>query len=183
LAQNIRQFEVGTHQNSIWLLSDADILAVYTDGVCKQALWEIEAVSMFDLCSGGDDVITDKYGLAYISGGACYYYNGYGVENAPKFADRLMSSDAVGVAAYNNGVIVLNECKEVLTYGDGIGTVDHYNGEVIAKGAAKLSAHQCGLMIVTEEGKLIAAARQGTSKTGDGSMSSKQISGKNSVFS
>ena len=38
VAQGIRQFEIGSQNNSFWLLSDTNTLSVYTDEACEEAL-------------------------------------------------------------------------------------------------------------------------------------------------
>lgn len=156
---HIRQFEIGGNGYSFWLLSDTDTLSVYTDEACEEALWQIEEVSNFDIWGGGADTdgTQHKSVFAYTAKGACYYYAGYDVENADKFANRLVDRGAVSAAVYEGGVMVLNEEKEVRIFGQGIGTNDTFNGEVIARDAAKLCGDWVDLAIVTEKGALIVA--------------------------
>ncbi len=92
VAEHIRKFEVGGDSDSFWLLTDSNVLSVYTDEACTEALWQIEDVSDFDIWGGGADADGTQYKavFAYTAKGACYYYAGYDVENAEKFANQLV---------------------------------------------------------------------------------------------
>ena len=150
LAEHVQKFEISSE--SIWLLSDKGILSVYTDEACAAALWQLEEVSQFDIYNNGEKCV-----LSYIVNGACYYYEGFGVENAVKYAAKLTDRGAAAAAVYNDGVIVLNENGQVQIFGNAIGAVKNHQGEIIRRNARKICGDFCSIAIITERGELIVA--------------------------
>ena len=129
-------------------------MSVYTDETCKDALWQIESVSSFDIWCGSEDVVNGKYVFSYISDSSCYYYTGCGLGNAPKYANKIVSENAVSVAVYSGGVMVLNESKELLFFGKGVSENEIFRGDIIAKNVFMMCGDFDKLAIIKESGEL-----------------------------